>query len=255
MLRTEGRRAFGWLMLLAALAYFLVRVNGISYMLTEDENEALMVFEFGAMIGFSLPLMPLCAALPFAASFCQDYTSGFSVALSLRAGKGGYLWSKALCTALAGGLALALGALLMALLLNVKFPPDVAAPPMFASAEGLGAFVVNGGFLGYIRYYGARLLLEFLAGSFWALVALCFSAFYPNLPLTLCAPLVLCQLVMELGRYGLIPGYLDVTKLQDALLDLPAASMLLVALGVFFAFDVALAALFRWRAGRRLSYA
>lgn len=255
MMYMDRRRAFGWWLVLAATAYFALYLNGVSYMLFDTEGDALMMFEFAGGMGFVSPIMPLIAALPFATGFCQDWSAGYTGAVAIRSGKARYLRSKAVACALSGGLAVALGMLMFVLLLNLKFPQDFAEGSMLEGASDLGALLLGGDLKSFTLYYAARLLLQFLAGAFWATTALTFSAFYPNVPLTLCAPLVLYRLAAEVGSLAGVPAFLNLTWLDDGQIGLSPVATLASGVLVFSALSILLALVFSWRAGRRLSYA
>lgn len=261
MLYTDRKRAFSWMLLLSALFYLGLQINGVSYMLTDTENDALTILDFASSLGFASPLMPLIAALPFAASFCMDYKSGYTVPVALRAGKRRQLLSKSLAVAISGGLAVALGTLLFIVLLNVRFPPDITASPEYMNVNALVPLLQSGprgeysAVGNYIVYYVARLFLLFLSGAFWALMALCFSAFYPDLSLTLCVPLVVQRLMQELSELTFIPPHLNPILLEGAHVDLSPAGALGWGFAVYGALCLVLALVFIWRAGRRLSYA
>lgn len=252
MIRSDARRAFGLWFLIAVAAYFFLYLNGISYMFSESEGDALMTFQFGSALGLSAQILPLVAALPFATGFCADWTNGFALPTVARSGRKRYLASKCIFTALSGGLAAMGGMLLFILFVNLRFPQDFSLVPEYIDFSDLESLLLPGGFLAYAAYYAARLALQFLAGVFWALVALLFSAFFPNLPMTLCAPLVLYRLVFELGNWVYYPAHLNITLLDDGMVNLPPGQTVLSGLCVFGALSLLLSILFALRAGRRL---
>ena len=257
MMSMDLRRAFGRWFLLAATVYCLLYINGVSYMIFEyDEySDALMIFDFGSAMAFGAPLMPLIAALPFGTSFVGDFSAGFCAMAVPRCGKRRYLLSKALCTALSGGAAVAGGMFLFILTVNLLFPQDVSQPMMMSGASDLSVIIEAQGALPLLGYYLSRMFMQFMAGMWWATASLAFSAFYPNLPLTLCAPLLLYRIAGWVGQLPIFPGWMNITWLDDAQVGLTPPQVLLAGLGVFGALTIAAALLFCWRAGRRLSYA
>lgn len=252
LLSFDRRRALGPYLWAAVLASLLLQLHSVSYLLGDREGEALMAFFFSSSMGFVAPVMPLLAALPFATGFCADWTSGFAAAAALRSGRRRYLHSKAAACALSGALASALGMLAFVVFLNLRFPPDWAREPFIGDIEGLETLLLGGGAGAFLKYYGARLLLAACAGAFWALSALAFSAFYPSVPLTLCAPLVLHRLLQELGQALLPPPFLDVTLLETGSVELSPPLTLAAGVTVFGALCAALWLTFALRAGRRL---
>ncbi len=255
MMPMDRQRAFGRWFLLAAVAYLLLYVNGVSYMLFDPYSDSLMVFEFGGGMGFAAPLMPLIAALPFATSFCADFSNGYCPPVILRSGKARYLSSKAIAAALSGGAAVAGGMFLFILLLNLLFPQDTSSPAISNGASDMSQILQNPGAGPLLLYYLSRLFMQFMAGAWWATSALAFSAFYPNLPLTLCAPLVLYRFMGAIGQLPFMPAWLNTTWLDDAQIGLQPLQTLLAGLCVFGGLTVIAALIFRWRAGRRLQYA
>lgn len=121
--------------------------------------------------------------------------------------------------------------------------------------SALSQVLTEPGLANYLWYHGLMLLMQFLRGAFWSLVALSFSAFYPNLPLTLCAPLVLyyaadALLVMPFG--GALVG--EARRNAELFFEAPLAEALMTSL-LYLVLSALAAVLFRVRAGRRLRYA
>ena len=54
-------------------------------------------------------------------------------------------------------------------------------------------------------YFAGALLVQFAAGAFWALAALAFSAYVPNVLWTVCLPLILYRLFLELNAWTDLP--------------------------------------------------
>lgn len=254
MCSLDGRRAFGRWFLVAVAACFFLYVNAVSYAFSDSQGEAWMLFEFAAAAGYVSPALPLLAALPYAASFCADYRSGYTLPLVLRAGRRRYLLSKILFAAVAGGLGIALGALLFIALIYLRFPLEFPAPIEFLEMEGLQALLSGGDAGAYFAYYAARLLLLGLSGAFWATLALTFSAFYVNAPMTYCAPLVGYRLIQELcARLG-VPDAFNVTIVEEGMSAVTASGALAAGILTPLFGILLLAALFIWRAGRRIRY-
>ena len=215
-----------------------------------------MAFFLSVSVGYAAPILPLMAALPFGTAFCADWQHSFASAAVTRSGRRRYLASKVLASALSGALASALGMLLFIVVLNLRFPPDLGAEPYLGDdVVGLLHLLNGGGAGAYLSFYGGALLLAMLSGMFLGDEPLAFSAFYPNVALTLCAPMVLHRLMAEIGNWVYIPGWMNVTLMESGLVDMPPAALLSAGAGVFVALTAILAALFMWRAGRRLRHA
>ena len=254
MLAHDRRHAFGPWVFAAAAAYFLLHLYNILYMLGEAENPAILVWRFSGSMGLVPDAMPLVAALPAAAAFAVDWNSGFAVPAVLRAGTGRYLRSKLLAAWIGGGLAPFLGRLAFVAFLHIVYRGDVSmAAEMFGPDGTMGAAFT--GMAGYIGYFAGVLFVQFIAGAFWATAALAFSAYVPNVLWTVCLPLILHRLFLELDAWTNLPGWLNLSLLQDSETGLAFAPGLLAAVGIFAALIAASAALFYRRGKRRLTYA
>lgn len=255
MLTLDAKKAFGRWFFIAVLGAFGLFVNGISYMLADAEGDALMALEFGMSLGFAQLMLPMLAALSYATSFCQEFTSGFCPEIVHRSGVSRYIRSKLLFVMFSGGLSIVIGMALFIVLLNVKFPPDFSLPGIMPDSmpSGLSALLVHPGLVPYLLYYAGVLLEQFVVGAFWALTALCFSAFYPSLALTLVMPLVFDRLAEAISHMSFVQHFMAILA-QSPLFSTGFGSLLLILLPyILLAGPVAL--LFCWRAGRRLRYA
>lgn len=255
LLSLDRRRALGAYFWIAIGAALILQVHSVSYLLRDDYGDALMCFFLSSSLGFVAPVMPLVAALPFGTAFCADFSSGYVPSIVTRSGKRRYLWSKSLTCAVSGGLVNMCGMLAFILLLNVKFPQNFQEEVFLGDIAGLETLLLGGGFSSYALYYLARLVLAFFSGAFWAMTAMTFSAFYPNVALTLCAPLVAHRLLQEIGYATYVPSWLNVTLLEVGAVELAPWQVVAVGVGVFAVLTALLAAVFAYRAGRRLRYA
>lgn len=254
MLSMDKRRAFGTWLLIAIFAYLALYVNDISYMIFDSQGDALMTFSMSGAMGMVTYMMPLFAALPFAAGFCSDWNSRFSGAAVIRCGKKKYLSSKIVACGLSGGTVAAGGTLLLILILVIKFPQSEDTMQNLLDS-GEFCSVLSMGKTGLVLYYIGALIMQFLSGSFWALTGLAFSAFCPNYLLTLCVPLAAYRLCLELYYWELLPAWLCPPLLQDLMIGLNYWQTLLVGFGAFLLFDALMGFIFAIRAERRLRYA
>ena len=254
MLPHDRSRAFGSRFFLAIFLYFALYINSVWLLLSYPDADALMIFESAGIIGLLGPLMPFVAALPGATLFCADVNAGFCTMPLARSGKSRYLRSKIFAAYLTGGLATMLGTLCFIVFLQIAHPQDFSELPQFIDLSGFREGLKAGGIAGHVQYYLSRLFLQFLAGGFYAMIALSFSAFYPNVALTFCAPMVLYRLISELFTYVNIPFWLNPVLLEDGSAGIGRIPTLLYALLIFGGFSVLLAALFDFRAKRRLRH-
>lgn len=133
-----------------------------------------------------LLLIPFFSALPFSASFVEEWQSGMIRLLAGRVDKGSYLFSKAVAAALAGGLILVFGALFLILGALLAFLPleKGAAEPVLLE-EG-------------IRDLSMLVLRYFLCGALWAEVGLLCSAWLNHRYLAYLSPFMADYLLVIL---------------------------------------------------------
>ena len=135
-----------------------------------------------------LLVVPLLAAIPYAAAFVEDVKSGYLKQCLPRTTTTRYLVGKSVSCALSGGLALLLGALLGFMIFTLVFSPieiyvDFPIPSL----------------LGELWF---SLLLVFLSGALWATVGLLLSTLTMNAFLAYAAPFILYYvLVIMQERY------------------------------------------------------
>lgn len=249
MLAADRRRAFGFWLPLAMLLCFGLCMADVSFYVQDRAENAVLVFLFCGSVTPVFSILPVIAALPFATGFGSDWRSGMAVSMTLRCGSRRFLRSKLVSCALSGGLALAGGMLLFALFVNGWFQRDYASVAQML-ADMPFCDVLDGGTAGSIQFYGVFVLLQFLAGAFWATAALAVSAFLPSPSLTLCAPLVLYRLAEAASAW--LPGWASPVLLQTGSAGLGAWQTLCAAVGAFGLLLALCAGLFWWRAGRRL---
>lgn len=251
MLAADRKRAFGFWLVIAVLLFFLFQLADASFDLKSPEQNALLIHIFSGTITPVMSVSPVLAAVPFATGFARDWRSGMAVSMLVRSGKRRFYTSKILCCALSGGLALMLGALLYAVFLNLWFSHNYAEfeemirhIAFYDFSAGVNRQTLTG-------YYACVCALQFMAGAFWAMVAMTVSAFLPNISLTLCAPLVFFKLAEETNMY--FPPFFSPYLLQTGNVGLSVPATLGAAACVFGTGILLLGLIFYWRASRRLS--
>ncbi|MEF9974262.1 MAG: hypothetical protein RR893_10080 [Clostridia bacterium] len=227
MTRADAYRAFGPNLAFAALLLAGAYLVGIGPELCR-EYDVVVAFENGFAYNFFGWLVPLVAALPFASAFCVDWQSRSAIAQVLLAGRRDYVRSKWLCAALSGGLVCAGGLVLfyLALLPGGNFSHYAGAFP----AIGLYAPLKEGHIAQFVATYA---YLQFLIGACYATIGLLFSAYCPNVPLSLCAPLLfqhLCGQVMKLTPQ--MPKWVNLPALCQGAITMDGTKTLLIATGI-----------------------
>lgn len=129
---------------------------------------------FGGMCGSYI--LPVFAAFPFAASFCEERNSRAVAYIVSREGMGKYGAVKYMVTVLAGGMVVAAGTVLLILLLRMRLP--MTSDDVEASVSG-AADLLHKWLAVYhpVRYALTEAALGFLRGMLWAGAALFVSLY------------------------------------------------------------------------------
>jgi len=129
-------------------------------------------------------VLPIAAALPFTASFLDDYKSGFIKEYLPRTNIAGYLGGKIAGCVLSGGLVLAAGVFIAYIVAALMFTPmEMVAPPL---QEPLFPEILG------------RLGLFFCAGAFWALIGMLFAALTGSRYMAYASPFVVYYVLIIL---------------------------------------------------------
>lgn len=254
MLSLDRRRAFGLWFWIAIAAHLALYFNDVSFFVLESEGDALMTFAMSRSTGMLTYIAPLFSALPFAAGFCADWNSGFAHPAAMRSGNRRYVLSKIRACALCGGLVPAIATALFIVFLNLRFPTDAELMLTFADGDPFCHVLRMGAPIGSGFYYIGVVLMQLMAGACWALTALAFSAFVPNVLLTMCIPLAAYRLALEIYYWFDLPLWLNLPLLQDCMVEQNYVLTLLAGFAVFGTICLVLAAAFAIRATRRLTY-
>lgn len=139
------------------------------------------------------PFAAIFCVLPFADSFCDDYNSGFVIAICARISAKKFSLRRSLTVALSGGITMVATILIpiiaCALLAN---QPDTEETVRFMNKSIWARTDL------ILRFHGLvllalKVLLAFLFGCLWALVGLAISTFLTNRYVTYIAPFVIYQ--------------------------------------------------------------
>lgn len=199
-------------------------------------------------------LFSLTATFAYSASFCVDWQSRFDYLLIARSKKNMYLLSKCLATVIAGGMSVALGALLyMGALCMIQpeiLPPESLIEMQF-SWQAFGDLLVQGK---AGLFFGAYLLIIFLQAAFFACLGLTASAYLPNKYVAYIVPFILGFFMNQAANILKLPVWLDPIKLATAKVTrTPTTTILLGAMALYFSLTVVCMWIFIRRAKRRLA--
>lgn len=138
------------------------------------------------------PFAAIFSVIPFAASFCSDFNSGYVRAIAVRIGAKRYARQRCLTVMLSGGfiMATAFGAVILicAVLANVPETAETAAFMRMSIWAKMGVLVEHPVVLAL-----SKIFLAFLFGAVWAVVGLTVSVLCVNPYITCIAPFVLYQ--------------------------------------------------------------
>ena len=267
MLKEEFRRAFlSWAFVLALVITSVCFAIGLKEYgppispFTRPEERYLYPFEQNAFdaflwaMGLGGPLAlfaPLIAALPFAASFITDRSSGYITFILSRTSFRRYRTSKYVANLLAGGVSTSLPLLVGYGIINIFYKRGLPPIPVSPSEEWVGArlpWVNANGTFGYLYrtkpdlYIFFLIGLVFLWGAAWAMAGLATSSFIHNKYRALVAPFLLYVVVdfflQNIGKpewsplFNLVPVLHKTTSPVTTFTEL-GALFLLSTLGVF----------------------
>ena len=159
---------------------------------------------------FSSYLLPIMAAIPFAASYSIEQENRMVIYKIARSGKKQYFTSKILVSVLTGGTTIVVGSLLFILILATYLP--IVTPGKVFEMTGFPYHnaLANGNGLPYMAI---ALYLALLSGALWSSAGMCISAFLPSPYLAICFPMIFQFLVVELGRLLHLPNGLRLDML------------------------------------------
>lgn len=193
-----------------------------------------------------LLVLPILAALPYTTAFVDDYKSRYLREYLPRAGKRQYTISRIAATALAGGLTLFLGVLLVCFVFMLILTPMEIVPQAMTdntAMEAANTIDVTAQ-LTFVDLMG-RALLFFLSGSLWSLVGALFATLTMSKYMAYASPFIFYFVLVILSQryfaniYVLNPQeWLNPSELWNA--GIWGAALLLieliVLLSVFYGF-------------------
>lgn len=177
-------------------------------MLEESYGDVLYLYRVAHVQGFSM-LSMIFATLPYATSFCTDWNNQFIRSTVIRTNIKSYGISKVFASALAGGSAVALGEILFILLLRLYLPLVNRESPMFENAvsdSAYGSLLSEGNFT---AYFAAKILINFFAAAFFAVLALGISTYLTNIFVTFASPILSYYFFIKLTSIIGLPDWFN----------------------------------------------
>jgi hypothetical protein len=154
---------------------------------------------------FSLLALFLCA-VPYSASFCEDWNNRFIRPACIRSGIGKYCASKVLVCALSGGSSIAFAHILVWLTLSLKFP-------LFTVGEDFSEFALLQPLLQgkhIVLFFICELILQFSLFTVLATFSFFISTYITNIFVTLASPLIIYCFLDNLNYMLKLPTWLDI---------------------------------------------
>jgi hypothetical protein len=199
-------------------------------------------------------LLILSATFPYAASFCIDWQTRFAFSIMIRSKKTAYVLSKCITAAVAGGLAVAIGAAIFIGYVCVTQPgilPEAIAIEMEFSNEAFGDLLVKGKAALFFLSY---LYIIFLQAAFFSSLGLMISAYLPNKYVAYISPFALSFMLNQIANVFDLPIWLDPVKLATArVFGTTAPTILWMATATFLSLTIICDILFIRTAKRRLA--
>lgn len=141
--------------------------------------------------------LPIFAAIPFAASFCQDYKSHALPFIVSREGKKTYCTVKYIINVLCGGLTVAIATGVLIVLLLAVFPMSDPSYQEAVVSERFHAWIaVNHP----VAYAFVEIWSGFLSGMLWSGIAICISVYIEDSFVVLISPYFVSFLISQVYR-------------------------------------------------------
>ncbi len=245
----DARRAFGFALVTAILIATCQYVISVFFEITGSSYNSLLLFEVGRNFNHYAWVMPMLAALPFAAAFCVDWKSRSAILQMVRIAPRAYIRSKLLLASLTGGIVYVTSTLLFFGLTSIRGTID-RYQDLF-TASGMWEMLFTGGIFAYMLGIA---YLQFIAGAFFALSGLTFSSFFPNAYLTLCFPMLIARLGYGVMSIELLPDWANIGMLALGATSLGFWPSIAAGTGIFGGLSVICCALFCIGVRRRLEH-
>lgn len=201
-------------------------------------------------------LVILSATFAYAASFCIDWQTRFAFSIIIRSEKTAYALSKCIATAVAGGLAVAIGAAIFIGYVCVAQPsilPAAIEIKMEFSYEAFGDLLVKGEAALFFLSY---LYIIFVQAFFFSSLGLMVSGYMPNKYVAYISPFALSFVLNQIANVFGLPIWLDPFKLATARVSGVAASTIFwMSTATFFSLTIICDILFIRTVKRRIANA
>jgi len=221
-----------------------------------------MVYKVSAVAAFNntfkynniSKLLILSSTFAYAASFCIDWQTRFTLPIIIRNSKTTYAISKCVAAAVSGGLSVSIGAAIFIACLCITQPgilPEGMEIKMEFSYQAFGDLLVKGK---AALFFLAYLYIIFLMASFSSSMGLMVSAFMPNRYVAYVSPFVLSFALNQIANVFDLPIWLDPVKLATAdIYGTAAPSILGMSTATFISFTLVCDIVFIYTVKRRIA--
>lgn len=195
-------------------------------------------------------LFPAFAVMPFSISFCNDYKSHILPFIVSRENRRTYCTVKYIVNAFASGVCAAVATALLFGSLAIIFPveADIWQKPAVADPYHFWVAVYHP-----VIYFFIEVGMGALRGILWSGVALCVSAYIPDLFVTVISPYFVSFVVRQVCRIVGIPGEYQLDKiLMGNVIYISSMHTFAVCTAEVLAVSCLLGILFQYRMKRRL---
>lgn len=165
--------------------------NQLPFLWSPDTGVDVHYYWLNSMVygGFySVYVIPMLSALPFALSFCEEHNTNMIKTLIIKTGKKNYCISKIISVFFSGAVSTLTGGIFFTAITGFFVP--LLNRNRLIEVEGFPYFYLlqkgNGA-----AYFAAVFFLLFLSGGLWAVTALFVSVYFPNTYVAAASPLIL----------------------------------------------------------------
>lgn len=257
LLKTDFRRAFlsiGFLIgAISSTAVLFYGYYGMYACIDFVDKRPVSCFINSFVWGNIIYLLFLTPPLAYSASFADDWQNGYFRPIIIRSGLKKYAISKCVTVSIAGGLSVAIGALIFISFLLIR-----GAGQEFHYSEGginTSAFrdILAAG--KPLLFFLCYIYITFLQAMFWASLGLLSSAYYPSKYVAYATPFVLGYVFHQVATSNIgIPNWLNpVTMATGRMFHISAWKVLMWETAFFLMLTVTSSVLFVRKLKRRIA--
>ena len=252
-LRIDYRRSLSFLFAFGIMLFVVVSYASISDEISFNRGDVLYYMELFIMQGPFTMIILFIGVIPYGLSFCIDWENRFIRTNIIRVSCRSYAWAKVIVVATSSAAVILLGHLLTTCLLSLHMPLlgdeyyragyEVYTQTVFGSIIDVNALL----------YLLIRSVVSALHCSFWAVFALCISAFTADPFITLASPVIGSYFIINLTYALNFPAHLKLNSIAACNFDIGGIGIsFLYAILFFLVLIILLGCLFYTQVKRRV---